>query len=101
MAMTEEGPFQGDWGDVPVKKRVWLNRTGFELVVSPTSGEVGVKMEQRDGWRIFYRTKVRTGVGVGSWPWSFSPKRRKADFKLTLSTSKKDTTFTYSWEAPT
>lgn len=98
--MTDGGTFQGDWRQKPVKNKVWLNCRSFQLNVSPTSGEVKVILEQRD--RSLYLKKVNTDVGVGNWgPWNLSPKGDKADFRLTLQTMKKNTVFSYTYEAPT
>lgn len=102
---TETG-FEGDLGQCPVKNRVWVNLpNAFQLKVKVKTGEVRVTVKQRDGWRIGYRTKMDSDYGVqgvdkvGSWvgPWSFPPKRNKADFKVTMETRKRDTTFDYSY----
>ncbi len=98
---TTESGFSGDIGQCPVKNKVWLNlTTAFQLKLQVISGEVRVTVKQRDGWRIGYRTKMDSDYGVRSWgPWSFSPKRSKADFKVTLETRKTNTTFNYSYYA--
>ncbi len=94
------GPLFGDYCDKPVRRRVWLNRTRFDIDVTVASGEVEVRVWQREGI-LFYKLVGRYDVPEGSTSSNtFPAKRKKADFRLTCHVTKRDAEFTYAWKAP-